>query len=189
MSTIEVNKITPISGGSTVTLGNSGDTFNLASGATAGFGKIGQIIVSRTISNINITADGSYVDTGVTATITPTSTSSKILVIPAFCYLIYQQNADNRLGTNLRIVRGSTAVETWGNDAGTLADTGLGTYNYSTSQPVGLVNIWTTVYEDSPNTTSATTFKIQASNISNKTQIGCQHQGKASTMTLMEVLA
>ena len=32
MSTIEVNKITPISGGTTVTLGNSGDTFNLASG-------------------------------------------------------------------------------------------------------------------------------------------------------------
>jgi len=150
--------------------------------------KIGQIVVNRNTTNINITANGSYVDTGVTATITPTSTSSKILVIPSLCYLLYQQNADNRLGTNLRIVRGSTAVETWGNDAGTLADTGIGTYNYSASQQVGTVNIWTTVYEDSPNTTSATTFKLQASNIDNKTQIGCQHQTKASTMTLMEIL-
>ena len=173
------------------------DTIKLANGNTAtasglgigGVGKIGQIVVNRNTSNVNITANGSYVDTGVTATITPTSTSSKILVIPSLCYLLYQQNSDNRLGTNLRIVRGSTAVETWGNDAGNLADTGLGTYNYGTSQQIGTVNIWTTVYEDSPNTTSATTFKLQASNISNKTQIGCQHQTKASTITLMEVLA
>jgi len=165
------------------------DTLQKRDGSTFPLGKIGQIVVNRNTSNINITADGSYVDTGVTATITPTSTSSKILVIPAFCYLLYQQNSDNRLGTNLRIVRGSTAVETWGNDAGTLADTGIGTYNYNASQQIGMVNIWTTVYEDSPNTTSATTFKLQASNISNKTQIGCQHQTKASSMTLMEVLA
>jgi len=34
MSTLEVNKITPVSGGTTVTLGDSGDTISVASGAT-----------------------------------------------------------------------------------------------------------------------------------------------------------
>jgi|9_EtaG_2_1085328.scaffolds.fasta_scaffold37284_2 hypothetical protein len=34
MSTIEVNKITPVSGGSTVQVGESGDTINIPSGAT-----------------------------------------------------------------------------------------------------------------------------------------------------------
>jgi len=34
MSTIEVNKITPVSGGTSVTMGDSGDTFTVTSGAT-----------------------------------------------------------------------------------------------------------------------------------------------------------
>jgi hypothetical protein len=34
MSTIEVNKITPVSGGTTVQIGESGDTINIPSGAT-----------------------------------------------------------------------------------------------------------------------------------------------------------
>ena len=34
MSTIEVNKITPVSGGTATTLGDSGDTFTVTSGAT-----------------------------------------------------------------------------------------------------------------------------------------------------------
>ena len=34
MSTIEVNKITPVSGGTTVQVGESGDTINIPAGAT-----------------------------------------------------------------------------------------------------------------------------------------------------------
>jgi len=80
MSTLEVNKITPISGGTTVTLGDSGDTFNLASGATAGFGKIGQIVTATTSTEVSNTST-SYADVGLSASITPTSTSSKVFVI------------------------------------------------------------------------------------------------------------
>ena len=125
-------------------------------------------------------------DTGVTATITPTSSSNKILVIPAMAFLQYQQNSDHRMNTNVRIVRGSTAVETWGNDAGTLADVGIGTYSYD-GNAVAHAGIWSTIYEDTPNTTSSTTYKIQISNINNKPQFGAQHGDKASTMTLLEV--
>ena len=34
MSTLEVNKITPVSGGTSITLGDSGDTFTVPSGVT-----------------------------------------------------------------------------------------------------------------------------------------------------------
>ena len=34
MSTLEVNKITPVSGGTSITLGDSGDTFTIPSGVT-----------------------------------------------------------------------------------------------------------------------------------------------------------
>ena len=162
---------------------------NGGTGATSfAKGKIVQKVINRNATAVNITSDGTYVDTGVTATITPTSSSNKILVIPAMSFLQYQQNSDHRMNTNVRIVRGSTAVETWGNDAGTLSDVGVGTYSYDGSA-VAVANIWSTIYEDSPNTTSATTYKLQISNINNKPQFGAQHSDKASTMTLLEVEA
>ena len=149
-------------------------------------GKIVQKVINRNTTGVAVTSDGTYVDTGVTATITPTSSSNKILVIPAMAFLQYQQNSDHRMNTNVRIVRGSTAVETWGNDAGTLADVGIGTYSYD-GNAVAHAGIWSTIYEDTPNTTSSTTYKIQISNINNKPQFGAQHGDKASTMTLLEV--
>ena len=151
-------------------------------------GKIIQKVINRNTTGVLVTSDGTYVDTGVTATITPTSSSNKILVIPAMAFLQYQQNSDHRMNTNVRIVRGSTAVETWGNDAGTLGDVGIGTYSYD-GNSVAQANIWSTIYEDTPNTTSSTTYKIQVSNINNKPQFGAQHGDKASTMTLLEVEA
>jgi len=164
-------------------------TANGGTGATSfAKGKIVQKVINRVTSNTNSTSGGTYTDTGLTATITPTSSSNKILVIPALSFLLYRQNATHRQNVNVRIVRGSTAVETWGNDAGTLADTGLGTYDYGNSA-VAIVDIWSTIYEDTPNTTSSTTYKIQISNINTDVQFSSQHGGKASTMTLLEVEA
>ena len=78
MGTVFVDNLEPQSGTS-LTLGASGDSINLASGATAGFGKVGQVqqtILSTTVShNTN-----SYAAMGLDVNITPTSTSSKILL-------------------------------------------------------------------------------------------------------------
>ena len=43
-------------------------------------GKIIQKVINRNTTGVAVTSDGTYVDTGVTATITPTSSSNKILV-------------------------------------------------------------------------------------------------------------
>ena len=149
-------------------------------------GKVVQKVHATTATNVNITANSTYTDTGLTGTITPTSSSNKILVIPALAFLQYQQSSSHRMNTNIRIVRGSTAIQTWGNDAGDLGDVGIGTYSYDGSA-VSVANIWKTIYEDTPNTTSATTYKIQISNISNVVQFGAQHGSKMSTITLLEV--
>ena len=109
-------------------------------------------------SNLTSTASGtgtSIVDTGLTATITPSSTSSKIYV-----------NGYISLGTQTYfvycfLVRGSTQILK-GDAAGdrprvTIADSGVG------GSSDGLYNMQPRPfsYLDSPNTTSATTYKIQ----------------------------
>ena len=66
----------------TITIGKSGDTVNLASGATAGFGKVLQV-VSATDSTLRTTTSTSFV-TGsntLSVSITPSSASNKIFVI------------------------------------------------------------------------------------------------------------
>ena len=63
----------------TITIGKSGDTVNLSSGATAGFGKILQVV--HTKLETGVSANNSLVASGLIASITPSSTSSKILVM------------------------------------------------------------------------------------------------------------
>lgn len=83
MSKLEVNTIAPRTG-TTVTLGESGDTVNLGTGVSSGFGKILQVVSTTKTDEFVTTAGGSspVTITGLTATITPSSTSSKILVMP-----------------------------------------------------------------------------------------------------------
>ena len=89
MSVLEVNKLTPLASNGTITLGDSGDTFSIPSGVTlsnagtaTGFGKIGQVVQTY-IDSVGFETNSSTPVqlTGVTANITPSSTSSKILVI------------------------------------------------------------------------------------------------------------
>jgi hypothetical protein len=84
---VKTNKISPATG-TAFALGDSGDTFTIPSGATitnagtaTGFGvKWGQIIESSTWTQFE-TSSTSYVDSGMTITITPTAASSKILLM------------------------------------------------------------------------------------------------------------
>ena len=72
-------------------MGQSGDTITIPSGATlsnqgttvpTSFGKMGQVVVTKTTSNISTTST-SIVASGFTASITPSATTSKVLVFIA----------------------------------------------------------------------------------------------------------
>jgi len=122
----------------TITIGKSGDTVNLASGATAGFGKVLQVVTDVYATETGTTSTSYVAVSGFAATITPSSTSSKILVLCSASS--YINTTDAYLGT---IYRGATDLGTFGrlfSTAGALG--GFISFNYL----------------DSPSTTSATTY-------------------------------
>jgi hypothetical protein len=160
--------------------GSAGVTFPSGSGTQAAQSKVLQV-VNATYATLTSSTSSSYADTGLTASITPLFTTSKILVLVDLngCSKVVSANAT--LG--LILVRGSTTI--------TNITTGAG-YNNSTSPNyIGSVS---TSYLDSPATTSATTYKIQiaSDNASSTVRIndyGPSAGGSVSTITIMEIAA
>ena len=87
MSEIKSDKLSPRTASGTVVLGDSGDTFSVPAGVTiansgtaTGFGKVLQVVAS-TIAVETRTKSTTYTTTGLSATLTPAATSSKILIL------------------------------------------------------------------------------------------------------------
>jgi len=181
----------------TLTLPNNTGTI-LTSATTTGFpaGSVIQV-VSATKTDTLSTSSTSYTDiTGLSVSITPTSASSKILII-------YSVNVgwDQYRGLQLRLMRDSTAI-CIGDAAGsrtrssntTFADT---TWTFDTRAMWCLSNN----FLDSPSTTSATTYKLQIGAIGevdgtnvyvnrSSTDGDSSVYGRtASTITVMEIAA
>ena len=135
-------------------------------------------VVSTTKQNDFTTASTTYVDvTGLSQSITPSSTSSKVLVIVQFSL----GTSNNSSEVQVDLVRGSTSIN---------RVTGQ-TYILSVvaASPPYFVTP-TIVYLDDPATTSATTYKLQAKTGSAGTTayIGSGLAGKyTSNITLMEI--
>ena len=123
------------------------------------------------------TTSTSYVDSTLSASITPISSSSKILVCVTICG-IYIANAGNYLQAG--IVRGSTVVV----DNFTGAGPGYNGSNGGTGGS-GSVN-----YLDSPSTTSSTTYKVQYKSTTSSQAVYLMNGGgPISSMILMEIAA
>jgi hypothetical protein len=134
-------------------------------------------VVQGTTSTAATNATSTYADTGLTATITPQSSSSKILV------LVNQVGGDkNVLNTQnaiaLRLMRGASQIALIAHSAG-----------YTNSLLNVRVATMSTAYLDSPATTSAITYKTQFMCISNASGVSVQIGGDLSTITLLEVSA
>ncbi len=181
----------------TLTLPDNTGTI-LTSATTTGFpaGSVLQV-VSATKTDTLSTSSTSYTDiTGLSVSITPTSASSKILII-------YSVNVgwDEYRGLQLRLMRDSTAIcirdaagsRTRSSNT-TFADT---TWTFSTRAMWCLSNN----FLDSPSTTSATTYKLQIGAIGevdgtnvyvnrSSTDGDSSVYGRtASTITVMEIAA
>ena len=143
--------------------------------ATPASGKVLQV-VNATYGTAVSNSTSTFADTGLTATITPTLSTSKILVI-------FQQNGCIK-GTgnvssriDMRLMRGATNILS------------VGSYFLYDGTNVEIVGETISAsYLDSPATTSATTYKTQFMNPVNAASVGVQainvHQ---STITLMEI--
>jgi hypothetical protein len=140
-------------------------------------------VVQGNSSVSTTTTSASFVDTGLSATITPTSATSKILVIVSHPATGVQNatSAGNRV--YLRLLRDSTAIQGMSN---------LIAYNNDNQRATETV---TTAYLDSPSTTSAITYKTQFKNDGGSETVivnwnaSDQTPNSESTITLMEIAA
>ena len=143
-------------------------------------------VVSVTKDTSFTTTSTSFTDiTGLSVAITPSATSSKILVLMN----VATGNTVSTAITMTQLVRGSTAIS-----IGASGETGEPATGY-TSQPGYDMGQVAVQYLDSPSTTSETTYKLQLRSINgsqiatiNRTGEYQSQQGNvASGITLMEV--
>jgi len=147
-------------------------------------GKVLQV-VNNTFSTAVTTTSSTYSDTGISLAITPSATSSKIVVMFTD-WIRHQTGGQIYMGGNYAIVRGSTVV--WQGDPTTTEKLGLYHYGISSSPALNLHWNFSGSYTDSPNTTSATTYKTQHKlTFGTPGYIGSQYASGIATMTLMEI--
>jgi hypothetical protein len=121
--------------------------------AVASGGKVLQV-VQGTVTSDFTTTSGTLVDTGLTVTITPSSASSKVLVlvsVPSAKTLNTVTSATNNY-SNFAVIRGTTQLQSM-----LIGYFGLAASNYPQ-----IYQSISSSYLDSPATTSATTYKVQA---------------------------
>ena len=106
-------------------------------------------VVETTYGTEVSTGSSSYVDTGLSASITPTSTSSKILVTAGLTAMVYN-NSSADAQAHFQMLRASTQIST----------KLLRLYDYGNSGTMLVVPTYFCKL-DSPSTTSAVTYKIQ----------------------------
>ena len=148
---------------------------------TALSGRVIQVVQSTSTSTATTSANASYVTTGHTATITPTSATSKILVMCTFTadnskeydsgFTVYRNSTTNIAGTNTNPVH-------FGYVGGTA---------YNLIAPISLQ------YVDSPSATSATTYTVYMLNPGSPSTLtynvgqGNGSQTGLATIILMEI--
>ena len=141
-------------------------------------------VIQNTTATETTSSSGTPADTGLSATITPQSSSSTILV------LVSQSGCSKSAGSgfnalSLTLLRGATKIMDIASFVG---------YNGNVATEYLNMGTISTMYLDSPNTTSATTYKTQFfqpnGNFANiKVQDAVGGTVSRSTMTLLEISA
>jgi hypothetical protein len=138
-------------GAAATVLTSNGTTASWAAPAGGG-GKVLQVVQDDDTSGFS-TASTTYQDTGLSVTITPSSASSKVLITVAGAqgYAIHS-GSQTIVTANFRLVRTATQLQ----------EIIGGNYNIASSSGMLFYFSPSFGYLDSPATTSATTYKVQA---------------------------
>ena len=153
------------------------DAGHLASGVG---GKVLQCLHTE-FTGFTSATNNTYIDSHITANITPASTSSRIVTIVEFTV---SSNSTGNSAVGYQMLRGSTIIHSVGSHGG------IKVYGHTTNtREVASV---TGIHVDSPNSTSAQTYKMQASSVDSATiYINAWGLGSASTtpsyITLIEL--
>lgn len=159
-------------------IGSTGQVLKVSGGIPtwgADSGKVLQVVFGYTQTQTT-NATTTFADTTLTATITPSATSSKVLVLVSQNGVLATTAAT---GVKLRLLRGASVIATFSGSLGYTAVTSTRT------DIAGSVS-----YLDSPATTSATTYKTQfAQRTADSTAVQVQVTGgdDMSTIILLEI--
>ena len=161
---------------------DSVETTGLKWVAPGGGGKVLQVIFATTSTSTTI-ASTTYADTSVTATITPSSASSRILVLISVQFYIEKSTGQTPF-LDAKLMRDATAIATWADPVGRFSGavaTGATLMTKFLTQPI--------MWVDSPSSTSALTYKLQArlDNTANSATSTFQFGSVPSTITLLEI--
>ena len=138
-------------------------------------GKVLQV-VTGTDNTEQIITSTSFVDSGLSASITPSATSSKILVLIQHNFEMYRGSVDQT--GYIQLLRDSTVI------SDITANIGAGNAGYVfNTQTISMKVL------DTPSTTSAITYKTQArvNNTANSGQVKTGDDNNLETMVLMEI--
>lgn len=166
-----------VAGTNTITLpAETGTALTTASDIASQLPSFSVLNVRQSVNSTAATYTAtSYQDHGLSVSITPKSTSSKILVLTQVNGL-YQNQATYAVYATFRLMRDSTVlVSPYGNGP---MNVSVNTSDLGTS----LVHF----YLDSPNTTSAVTYKSQVASGGTAGGITLQYASTQSTITVIE---
>lgn len=156
-------------------IGTTGQVLAVSGGVPAwttpaGGGKVLQVVAASYATEVQNNTS-TYADTGLTATITPSSSSSRILVLVSQNGVT--KSADT--GVGLKLMRGATNIAQ-------IADILLLTNSALFLSASGGIS-----YVDSPATTSATTYKTQFNSVNGISYARVQNNGVRSSIVLLEI--
>lgn len=134
-----------------------------------------QVVEGSTTTGVS-SASTTYADTNLTATITPTSASSKVLVLVTQAG-IGKTSGSSGIALIIQLLRGATSL--WVHENILFTNSAIDFYG----MPIHMS------YLDSPATTSATTYKTQFKNRVATSQVFLQDTSARSSIVLMEISA
>ena len=159
----------------------AGEVIKIAAGKTLDLKSQGSVtmptgsvlqVIQGTYSTTTALSTTTYTDSGLSATITPSYTSSKILVM----WTTHAKLDDGvGQGWGCKLMRNTTAVYTDGTNYRTYQNQNGGDTRLTT--PIS--------HLDSPSTTSAITYKVQVSSHAGTTSFN--HASSETQITLMEI--
>ena len=179
-SILKVDQLQDSGGNNLVTSNGSGVITSSA------FGKILQVV--SVVDSTDVTVNNqTFTDTGLTASITPASTSSKVLITVNTAILV---SGTASAYAGIKLLRGSTDI------FDPMATNATGPFGHGFNSSAGaLYGFHTMQFLDSPNSTSQQSYKTQFRNYSSsgsmyaQVNVGSSNNDGKSVMTLMEVLA
>jgi hypothetical protein len=148
-------------------------------------GKILNVVNDSDNTNTVISST-TYADTGLSASITPSSTSSKILITVSQDFQLETTSSQTNILGGFKLLRDSTTLYTGSDDGHSFGVRIKG--NGSSSREFNFV--WSYQYYDTPSSTSSIVYKLQCRtyNTNSRFRLNNQINGTSkSFITLMEI--